>query len=83
MVLGVPQTPLKNINLSGNLTFVKPIFVLPIELPIVLPIVLLIVLPIVPYGPICRSSWLCRGQDPLGQGPGGPWAQDVGYAWRE
>ena len=23
-----------------------------------------------------------RGRDPLGQGPGGPWAQDVGYAWR-
>ena len=25
---------------------------------------------------------LGRGRDPLGQGPGGPWAQDVGYAWR-
>ena len=40
MVLGVPRTVLKNMNLSGNLTFFKHIFLLPIELPIELPIVL-------------------------------------------
>ena len=33
MVLGVPRTPLKNINLSGNLTFFKHNFLLPIVLP--------------------------------------------------
>ena len=46
MVLGVPRTPLNNINLSGNLTFFKHILLLPIVLPIELPIVLPIVLPI-------------------------------------
>ena len=39
MVLGVPRTVLKNMNSSGNLTFVEPIFLLPIALPIALPIV--------------------------------------------
>ena len=63
MVLGVPETPRKNINLSGNLTCFKHIFLLPIvlsiELPIVLPIELPIVLPIGPYCiAYCIAYWL-------------------------
>ena len=42
-----PPDPLKNINLSGKLTFFKHILLLPIVLPIELPIELPIVLPIV------------------------------------
>ena len=38
MLPGVPRTVLKNMNLSGNLTFLKHIFLLPIVLPIGLPI---------------------------------------------
>ena len=45
MVLGVPQTVLKNINLSRKYYMFQHIFLLPIELPIVLPIVLPSVLP--------------------------------------
>ena len=44
-VLGVPRTVLKNIISSGNFTFFKHIFLLPIVLPIELPIVLPIALP--------------------------------------
>ena len=40
MVLGVPQTPLQNIEFSGKCQFRQPIFLLPIVLPIELPIVL-------------------------------------------
>ena len=53
MVLGVPQTPYKNINLSGHLTFFKHFLLLPIELPIALPMYCLC---IVLYNTI-QGSW--------------------------
>ena len=64
-------------------------------MPIVLPIVLSIAYCIAYSIAYCIAYWIAgpgsqartgprgRGRDPLGQGPGGPWAQDVGYAWRQ
>ena len=89
-----PPDPIKKyLCVRKILYFSTYIFLLPIVLPIELPIEL----PInrlggryVPgprpgpgQGAGAGTPWARgRGRDPLGQGPGGPWAQDVDYAWR-
>ena len=83
---------LKNVFIDFDIhCLIELPIVLPIVLPIELPIVSPIVLPIEQHDSGPRG----RGRDPLGQGPGpgplgpgawgplGPWAQDVGYTWRQ